>query len=104
LDLESSSSKPLAAKAVHRRTLGSAGECDDSASAGERVTLDEAIALALDVNRLATKPERRQFVREGVTLAYDAVLRAQHALEIREEALRMRRELDRPHGRAGRAR
>jgi len=67
----------------------------DSASASERVTLDEAIALALDANRLAKKPERRQLVREGVIQAYGAVLRAQRALEIREEALAMCRDLDR---------
>ena len=67
----------------------------DSASASERVTLDEAIASGLDANRLARKPGRRQLVREGVIQAYDAVLRARRALEIREEALRMCRELDR---------
>jgi outer membrane protein TolC len=66
-----------------------------SASARERVTLDEAIALALDANRLAKKAERLQLVREGVIQAYGAVLRAQRALEIREGALRMCRELDR---------
>ena len=68
---------------------------DASASAREQVTLDEAIALALDANRLAKKPERLRLIREGVIQAYDAVLRAQRALEIREEALRMCRELDR---------
>jgi histone H3/H4 len=66
-----------------------------SASAGERLTLDDAIALALDAYRLTKKPERLQRVREDVIQAYDAVLRAQRALEIREEALRMCRELDR---------
>lgn len=65
------------------------------ASAGERLTLDDAIALALDANRLTRKPERLQLVREGVIQAYDAVLRAQRALEVPEEALRMCRELDR---------
>jgi outer membrane protein TolC len=72
-----------------------AGPHVDMASMSERVTLDEAIALALDANRLATKPSRRQFVRESVTQAYAAVQRAQRALEIREEALRMCRELER---------
>jgi hypothetical protein len=65
------------------------------ASAGERLTLDDAIALALDAYRLTKKPERLQRVREDVIQAYDAVLRAQRALEIREEVLRMCRELDR---------
>ena len=66
-----------------------------SASAGERLTLDDAIALALDAYRLTKNPERLQRVREDVIQAYDAVLRAQRALEIREEALRMCHELDR---------
>ena len=66
-----------------------------SASAGERLTLDDASALALDAYRLTKKPERLQRVREDVIQAYDAVLRAQRALEIREEALRMCHELDR---------
>ena len=38
----------------------------DSASASERVTLDEAIALALDANRLARNPDRQRFVAESV--------------------------------------
>jgi len=67
----------------------------DSASASEQVTMDEAIALALDANRLAKNPERRRFVAESVIQAYNAVRRAQRALEIREEALRMCRDLDR---------
>lgn len=67
----------------------------DSASASERVTLDEAIALALDANRLVKKPERLRLVTESVIQAYHAVLLAQRALEIREEALAMCRELDR---------
>ena len=65
------------------------------ASAGERLTLDDAIALALDANRLVKKPERLQLISEGVIQAYDGVLRAQRALEVREAALRMCRELDR---------
>jgi outer membrane protein TolC len=67
----------------------------NSAIAGERVTLNEAIALALDANRLVKNPARLQLVTESVIQAYEAVLRAQRALEIREEALRMSRELDR---------
>ena len=66
----------------------------NSAIAGERVTLNEAIALALDANRLVKNPARLQLVTESVIQAYEAVLRAQRALEICEEALRMSRELD----------
>jgi hypothetical protein len=67
----------------------------NSAIAGERVTVNEAIALALDANRPAKNAPRLQLVTESVIQAYEAVQRAQRALEIREEALRMSRELDR---------
>jgi hypothetical protein len=67
----------------------------NSAIAGERVTVDEAIALALNANRPAKNAARLQLVTESVIQAYAAVQRAQRALEIREEALRMSRELDR---------
>jgi hypothetical protein len=66
----------------------------NSASTADRVTLDEAIAVALDANHLAKKPARRRLVSESVIQAYNAARRAQRALAIREEALRMCRELD----------
>lgn len=69
-------------------------ELPDS-SASERVTLDEAIALALDANRLAKTSGRRQLITQGVMQAYDAVQGAQRTLEIREETLRTSRELER---------
>ncbi len=69
-------------------------ELPDS-SASERVTLDEAIALALDANRLAKTSGRRQLITQSVMQAYDAVRGAQRALEIREGTLRMSRELER---------
>ena len=67
----------------------------NAAIVGERVTLEEAIALALDANGLAKKPARLQLVAESVVQAYQAVLRAQSALETCEEGLRLSRELDR---------
>jgi hypothetical protein len=66
----------------------------NSASTADRVTLDEAIALALDANHLAKKQARRRLVSESVSQAYNAARRAHRALAIREEALRMCRELD----------
>ncbi len=67
----------------------------DSAEVSEQPTLDEAIAVALDANRLVKNQERLQFIRESVKQAYEGAQRAQRALEVREEALKTSRELDR---------
>jgi hypothetical protein len=41
-----------------------------NAPVDERVTLEEAIALAPDANRLATSRERRRFITESVIEAH----------------------------------
>ena len=67
----------------------------DSSEVGERLSLNEAIALALDANRLAKNPARRRLIAESVQQTYAGALRAQRALDVREKALQMCRELER---------
>lgn len=67
----------------------------DSSEVSERLTLDDAIALALDANRLAKNPRRLQLVTESVKQTYAGALRAQRTLEVREAKLKTSREVDR---------
>jgi hypothetical protein len=54
----------------------------------EMVTLEDAIALALQANRLVKSPERLQFITETVKRAYAGVVEAHLTLTMREEQLR----------------
>ncbi|MGH7334110.1 MAG: hypothetical protein ACREKS_15470, partial [Candidatus Rokuibacteriota bacterium] len=67
----------------------------DSREVSERLTLDEAVALALDANRLTKNPGRLWLVTESVIQTYAGALRAQRTLEVREDAVKTCRELDR---------
>jgi hypothetical protein len=53
-----------------RASLGRGGYRPVNAPVDERVTLEEAIALAPDANRLATSRERRRFITESVIEAH----------------------------------
>jgi hypothetical protein len=66
----------------------------ESALASERVTLDEAIALALDVNRLVKSPTRRRLIRESVIEAFEGVRHAHHNLATHRQVLKTASELE----------
>jgi hypothetical protein len=66
----------------------------ESALLSERVTLDEAIALALDVNRLVKNPTRRRLIRESVIEAYEGVRHAHHNLATHRQVLKTASELE----------
>ena len=68
---------------------------DASDEARELVTLEDAVALAFQANRLVKSPERLQFIAESVRKAYVGVLDAHHALAIREEQWKASREVER---------
>jgi outer membrane protein TolC len=61
----------------------------------ELVTREEAVALALQANRLVKNPERLKFIAETVTKAYAGVVDAYGVLARREEHLKASREVER---------
>lgn len=54
----------------------------------ELVTMEDAVALALQANRLVKNPERLQFITETVKRAYADVVTAHQTLATREEQVR----------------
>lgn len=68
---------------------------DASDEARELVTLQDAVALALQANRLVKSPERLQFIAESVRKAYVGVVDADHVMALREEQLKASLEVER---------
>lgn len=61
----------------------------------ELVTLEEAVAMALQANWLVRSRERQRFIAESVKQAYAETSRAHRTLTLREAELRSAREVER---------
>lgn len=68
---------------------------DAAPEARELVTLEEAVAMALEANQLVKSPERRSFIAESVRQSYAGTARAHRALAVREDELNAAREAER---------
>ena len=81
-----------------RQDLG-AGRAELSSEAADEardlVTLEEAVDLAFEANRLVKNPERLRFIAEMVKKAYTEVLDSQGILSRREKHLNLCREVER---------
>jgi len=78
-----------------------AGSRDDVEEIRDVFTLEDAVALSLEANRLVKNPARLRSIRISVKHAYDGLQRVQRALELDQGGVRLYRQLERIATEAG---